>query len=82
MVMTRDPESEEYMLPQDVDEYRNLPDKYEFPLKRRSLYIMTGLWRYHFKHEITPAQLVDGEVGGSDSHNGRRISIILRNESS
>ena len=73
MVMTKDRNDGAPLTENRVVEYDSLPERYEFPLKRRSLYIMTGLWRYNYSHEITRAI----EPAASTS---RRISIIFRNE--
>lgn len=73
MVMTKDRNDGAPLTENRVTEYDSLPERYEFPLKRRSLYIMTGLWRYNYSHEITRAI----EPAASTS---RRISIIFRNE--
>ncbi|XP_066996770.1 alpha-ketoglutarate-dependent dioxygenase alkB homolog 7, mitochondrial isoform X2 [Anabrus simplex] len=49
-------------------------------LKRKSLYIMKGIARFDFTHEILPndcSKFRDGII-----HKGRRVSVICRNEPS
>lgn len=46
-------------------------------LKRRSLYVMGGLSRYKFSHEVLPT---NSEFRGAAVNKDRRISIICRNE--
>lgn len=73
MIMAKDKVDTEPVPIDRIAEYDSMPDKYEFPLKRRSLYIMTGLWRYNYTHEITKAS-------DPTSQSSRRVSIIFRNE--
>lgn len=47
-------------------------------LKRRSLYIMTGLARYNYTHEILGNE--NSKFGSKEVRKSRRISVICRNE--
>jgi hypothetical protein len=73
MVMTKDRVDCEPLAPDNAKEYDGMPERYEFLLKRRSMYIMTGLWRYNYNHEISKSD-------NPELQSNRRISIIIRNE--
>lgn len=47
-------------------------------LKRRSLYIMTGVARYEFTHEVLKNEL--SSFKGLKVQKDRRISVMCRNE--
>jgi alkylated DNA repair dioxygenase AlkB len=64
---------------------KEMPNRYELLLERRSLYIMSGIWRYHYQHEITAAEgggkmKIEGKDEEILDERHRRISIIMRDE--
>ncbi len=72
------------------------PQTIDMFLPRRSLYIMRGIWRYHYAHAVLPATAEAraalkagikpeesqsrGEVDGMEMEQYRRISVIFRDE--
>lgn len=56
----------------------NAPEKIEFVVRPRSLYILSGPMRYHYTHEIlgtSQTSLTDACIDI-----GRRLSIMIRDE--
>ncbi len=56
----------------DISKCKNVPEKIELMLPRRSLYVLRGVLRYHYTHAIKGFP--------EDQESERRISIICRNE--